>query len=1074
MPPTDPDYARIQALYAKARAIKAKEDAAAAIKKEASRPPTAAEKRDAICAADFRRQWNWTTLFFAWLFLANAAGIYFFTKGFLLTRLVLEEHSTCEVPPRAYTPGSAGEGCWHPRSFEKAVVVIVDALRYDFAVPVNGTEEQPALACHNALPFLYETAVKEPHNAFLLPFIADPPTTTLQRLKGLTTGTLPTFIDAGSNFAGTAIEEDNLLAQLKVAGKRIAHLGDDTWTALFPGYFEENVSRAYDSFNVWDLHTVDNGVVEHALPLLKQKPAGAAGVGKEDWDVLIAHFLGVDHAGHRYGPDHPAMTAKLAQMDVVLRDIVAALDDDTLLVVMGDHGMDAKGDHGGESDDEVQAALWMYSRRGIFGRTAPETLLPPSSAKDARAVNQIDLVPTLALLLGLPIPFNNLGRPIEEAFAGRKGNDWANLASVAAMTAAGVERYQDAYFKARGIEEGNAGTRALWGGAQEALERSLGGEKGTYKRAYELLTAYQRETLDICRGLWARFDVTSMVQGLAILAASLVVLLLFARNAGTDSPVMSPELEQAELQLEKNGVDVPANTDADGMDSEPDDFTTSVVKGAFIGILAGASLGVTASSLSPEPSTINDTLLGATACSLLAALIAALGSPLPYRAPFPTTPWSFLALLLPALPAIGFGANSFTIWEDQILLYLLSTLGLIFLFASFSLPSPERTLGITQAVLFTVLTWLASLSKLCREEQMPFCRSTYYASATSSTSAPWQLALPYLTTLLLPSVLKSYLLPSRNYRGPAPLFLNTLRAGLFACAIFWTLDAADDGAWFPFLPTGLLKTARVAIAQVVLGIGFVAGPVAYAYSSPCVSITRAATQGPSSTAAPAAASSRMTVTVLGYANAQGSSFLLLFSSLLLPLLLLQKPMGAFALALGAWQILALAELVDVLKLRESPIAPVALALMGSFYYFKTGHQATLASLQWESAFVPLHAVVYPWSPLMVGLNTFGGPILAGLGVPLVVLWKREVRGGGVAGEVARGVAWWLLVVLGWGAVTAGGAGWLRRHLMLYRVFSPKWMMAGGTGLVVQVVVGVVVWLGVGRCVGGVGEVFGWV
>jgi phosphatidylinositol glycan class O len=111
---------------------------------------------------------------------------------------------------------------------------------------------------------------------------------------------------------------------------------------------------------------------------------------------------------------------------------------------------------------------------------------------------------------------------------------------------------------------------------------------------------------------------------------------------------------------------------------------------------------------------------------------------------------------------------------------------------------------------------------------------------------------------------------------------------------------------------------------------------------------------------------------------------------------------------------------------------------------------------------------------MVGLNTFGGPILAGLGVPLVVLWKREVRGGGVAGEVGRAVAWWLLVVLGWGAVTAGGAGWLRRHLMLYRVFSPKWMMAGGTGLVVQVVVGVVVWWGVGRCVGGVGDVFGWV
>ncbi|KAG7266330.1 hypothetical protein CRUP_038481 [Coryphaenoides rupestris] len=38
-----------------------------------------------------------------------------------------------------------------------------------------------------------------------------------------------------------------------------------------------------------------------------------------DWDVLVAHFLGVDHCGHRFGPDHPAMGHKLTQMDGVIR-----------------------------------------------------------------------------------------------------------------------------------------------------------------------------------------------------------------------------------------------------------------------------------------------------------------------------------------------------------------------------------------------------------------------------------------------------------------------------------------------------------------------------------------------------------------------------------------------------------------------------------------------------------------------------------------------------------------------------------------------------------------------------------
>jgi len=92
----------------------------------------------------------------------------------------------------------------------QAVVIIIDALRYDFTVPFHPTAEgaKPEIF-HNNLPILHETAIQSPQNAFLLPFIADPPTTTLQRLKGLTTGTLPTFIDAGSNFAGTAIDEDN-------------------------------------------------------------------------------------------------------------------------------------------------------------------------------------------------------------------------------------------------------------------------------------------------------------------------------------------------------------------------------------------------------------------------------------------------------------------------------------------------------------------------------------------------------------------------------------------------------------------------------------------------------------------------------------------------------------------------------------------------------------------------------------------------------------------------------------------------------------------------------------------------
>ena len=120
-------------------------------------------------------------------------------------------------------------------------------------------------------------------------------------------GSLPTFVDAGRNFASSNITEDNIISQLKSLQKNITFMGDDTWESLFPDAFHK--SFPFPSFNVMDLHTVDNGVIEHLIPEIKTK----------DWDVLIGHFLGVDHCGHKFGPNHPEMASKLTQMDAVLR-----------------------------------------------------------------------------------------------------------------------------------------------------------------------------------------------------------------------------------------------------------------------------------------------------------------------------------------------------------------------------------------------------------------------------------------------------------------------------------------------------------------------------------------------------------------------------------------------------------------------------------------------------------------------------------------------------------------------------------------------------------------------------------
>lgn len=79
-----------------------------------------------------------------------------------------------------------------------------------------------------------------------LPFTAhaSSPTITMPRVKAMTTGSVPSFLDLILNFAesdttSTLAHQDTWLAQMKArpSGKLVMY-GDDTWLKLFPGFFE--------------------------------------------------------------------------------------------------------------------------------------------------------------------------------------------------------------------------------------------------------------------------------------------------------------------------------------------------------------------------------------------------------------------------------------------------------------------------------------------------------------------------------------------------------------------------------------------------------------------------------------------------------------------------------------------------------------------------------------------------------------------------------------------------------------------------------------------------------------------
>ncbi|KAF1798636.1 alkaline-phosphatase-like protein [Mucor lusitanicus] len=261
---------------------------------------------------------------------------------------------------------------------------------------------------------------------------ATAPTVTLPRIKALTTGTIPSFLDAILNIAesdttSSLDNHDNWLYQFKQQNKTIHFFGDDTWMRLFPGLFDKTDGTT--SFFVSDTTEVDLNVTRHIKTDLVEP----------DWDAVIFHYLGLDHIGHLGGPQSPLMKPKQVEMDQAIESIYTIVAEQdakrmqeqgnakgTLLVVCGDHGMNEKGNHGGSSIGETSAGLVFMSPRFESRPTKKQQQQQqPFSALLAHrqhvlefpVIDQIDIVPTLATLFSFPIPKNNLGKVILDLYA---------------------------------------------------------------------------------------------------------------------------------------------------------------------------------------------------------------------------------------------------------------------------------------------------------------------------------------------------------------------------------------------------------------------------------------------------------------------------------------------------------------------------------------------------------------------------------------------------------------------------------------------------------------------------------
>jgi phosphatidylinositol glycan class O len=84
---------------------------------------------------------------------------------------------------------------------------------------------------------------------------------------------------------------------------------------MFGEYFDEEIH--YPSHNVRDLDTNDKNVHKDILNYLKIDDPDQS----RKFDLLVCHLLGIDHAGHTFGAEHPEIERKILETDQILKDI---------------------------------------------------------------------------------------------------------------------------------------------------------------------------------------------------------------------------------------------------------------------------------------------------------------------------------------------------------------------------------------------------------------------------------------------------------------------------------------------------------------------------------------------------------------------------------------------------------------------------------------------------------------------------------------------------------------------------------------------------------------------------------
>eukprot|EP00002_Diphylleia_rotans_P025186 TRINITY_DN4980_c0_g2_i1.p1 TRINITY_DN4980_c0_g2~~TRINITY_DN4980_c0_g2_i1.p1 ORF type:complete len:1051 (+),score=83.85 TRINITY_DN4980_c0_g2_i1:92-3244(+) len=426
--------------------------------------------------------------------------------------------------------------------------------------------------------------------------VADAPTTTPQRIHALGTGSLPVFgewaaaLGASDACAGVDRSSTDLVCTAMHLSPSAPWVlaGDPVWVQRYPHRFAwAALARGLD---VRDLHTADSLAAWLLKRLAQEDGSGLTprdidhefrktiqddqhGFGNLDisyglgervagqletaWSVAIAHFLGVDHAAHAYDYTSPHTISKVKEIDKILDDFLDSMQDDTYVLILGDHGATLDGNHGGDTRDEVSTFLYATSKSGwpySFNLTRA-----PEYEAGVRTIRQIDITSTLALLMGLPIPSGNVGGIIPELLWNstffplvddlcKRSSDldrsFTNLHVASQIVVNQTFSYITNYHNS--VQRFDDKILSLIINIKSEIDGAV--FKTLYEREcinsqdyninlVQRIQDYFDATYELCRLQWATFDISKMISGLIVGLLSIFIYLVSPKQqVGRETP----------------------------------------------------------------------------------------------------------------------------------------------------------------------------------------------------------------------------------------------------------------------------------------------------------------------------------------------------------------------------------------------------------------------------------------------------------------------------------------------------------------------------------------------------------